>query len=285
MRSKRLADSGSIPCVDHKDEATQMSVIRRKTAASRLRLGLGAAAWLDWPAWSPRAANLRPLRLRRPRRRRPRCPRPPGCTSDETGGNVDVVDPETAQLVAHIAVGKRPRGIKISRDRTRLFVALSGSPIAGPGVDESKPPPGDRSADGIGVVDLATQKLLRVLPSGQDPEAFDVSLDGSTIYVSNEETSEMSMVDVATAAIKGKVPVGAEPEGVGVTPNGKEVWVMSEEDSALFVVDSAAGKMIAKMARRAVPAGSSSPPTARRRLRRTKRAARWACSTRSRTNR
>ena len=46
-----------------------------------------------------------------------------------------------APFRAAIAVGKRPRGIKLSRDGTRLFVALSGSPMRRPGVDESKLPP------------------------------------------------------------------------------------------------------------------------------------------------
>src|SRR6185503_17482819 len=58
--------------------------------------------------------------------------------SDETGGAIIVVDPEGKKVIERIAVGKRPRGLKVSRDGTKLYVALSGSPIAGPGVDESK---------------------------------------------------------------------------------------------------------------------------------------------------
>ena len=41
-------------------------------------------------------------------------------------------------------LGKRPRGIRVSPDRTQLYIALSGSPISPPGVDESKLPPPDR---------------------------------------------------------------------------------------------------------------------------------------------
>src|ERR1700752_2996567 len=96
-------------------------------------------------------------------------PKPAGprlYVSDETGGAVVVIDTASAQVVERIAVGKRPRGIRVSRDGTQLLVALSGSPIAGPGVDESKLPPADRAADGIGVVDLATQELVRNLPGG-----------------------------------------------------------------------------------------------------------------------
>ena len=83
--------------------------------------------------------------------------------SDETGGAVVVIDATSGQILERIAVGKRPRGIRVSRDGTSVLVALSGSPIAGPGVDESKLPPADRAADGIGVVDLATRKLVRTL--------------------------------------------------------------------------------------------------------------------------
>ena len=55
--------------------------------------------------------------------------------------------------------GKRPRGIRLSRDGSQVFVALSGSPIAPPGVDESTLPPADKKADGIGIVSLKDLKL------------------------------------------------------------------------------------------------------------------------------
>src|SRR6186997_2076245 len=86
--------------------------------------------------------------------------------SDETGGIVVVIDPAAGQVVDRIAVGKRPRGIRLSRDGKELLVALSGSAIGGPGVDESKLPPPDRTADGIGIVDLSTHKLVRKYQSG-----------------------------------------------------------------------------------------------------------------------
>jgi len=68
--------------------------------------------------------------------------------TDEEGGLVVAVEPRRAQVVARIPVGKRPRGAKVSRDGKQLFVALSGSPRGGPGIDESTLPPPDRGADG-----------------------------------------------------------------------------------------------------------------------------------------
>ncbi len=158
--------------------------------------------------------------------------------SAEDSGEVVVVDPTSAQVTARIAVGKRPRGIRVSRDGRRLFVALSGSPRGGPNVDESTLPPADRAADGVGVVDLASKKLERTLPSGQDPESFDLSLDGKTLYVSNEETAQLSVLDVEAGKIVRQVAVGKEPEGVTLRPDGRAVYVTSEADSVVSAVDT-----------------------------------------------
>ena len=64
-------------------------------------------------------------------------------------------------------------------------------------------------------------KLLRTLESGQDPESFDLSRDGKTLYVSNEETAEMSVLDLASGKVKHKVPVGHEPEGSPCAPTAR----------------------------------------------------------------
>jgi YVTN family beta-propeller protein len=172
---------------------------------------------------------------------------PPGLlyVSDEEGGVVLAINPSAATIVTRIPVGKRPRGLKLSRDGKWLYVALSGSPRGGPGVDEAHLPPPDRSSDGIGVVDLATNRLVETLPSGQDPESFDLSPDGKVLYVSNEETAEMTALDVSTRAIRGKVNVGHEPEGVAVRPDGKVVFVTSERDAVVTAVDTATLTVVA----------------------------------------
>jgi YVTN family beta-propeller protein len=167
--------------------------------------------------------------------------------SAEDGGEVAVVDPDKGEVVARIPVGKRPRGMRISRDGKLLYVALSGSPRGRPGVDESKLPPPDRSADGIGVVDLKARKLLRTIASGQDPEAFDLSRDGKLLYVSNEETAEMSVVDLHAGKVTTKIPVAEEPEGVTFAPDGKLVYVTSEQTNQVFAVDAKKHAVVARI--------------------------------------
>lgn len=158
--------------------------------------------------------------------------------SDETGGNIVVIDAASGEILQRVAVGKRPRGIRVSRDGSHLLVALSGSPIAGPGVDEDSLPAPDRSADGIGIVALPAMTVTKVLRSGQDPETFDTSLDGRTVFVSNEDAAKMTAIDIESGKVLAEVPVGGEPEGVKVRPDGRVVYVTCEETSEVYAIDT-----------------------------------------------
>lgn len=164
--------------------------------------------------------------------------------TNEASGDLSVIDPIRHEVVATVKLGKRPRGIHASPDGKTIYVALSGSPMAPPGVDESTLPPPDRSADGIGVFDVDSHKLLRVIPSGSDPEEFDLSKDGRLLFVSNEDAAKASIVDIAAGKVIYDLPVGEEPEGVTTSPDGKHVYVTSENEAAVFVIDTAAGKVI-----------------------------------------
>src|SRR5258708_12932462 len=113
-------------------------------------------------------------------------------------GTLTVIDAATQAVIATAALGKRPRGIQVSPDRTSLYVALSGSPPAPPGVDEKTLPPPDRSADGIGEIDVATNAVKRIIHAGNDPEQLAVSADGTRLYVANEDAAQLSVVDLAS---------------------------------------------------------------------------------------
>src|SRR5258706_328506 len=167
--------------------------------------------------------------------------------TNERGGDLSVVDVATKKVLATIALGKRPRGSALSPDGALLYVALSGSPIAGPGVDESTLPPPDKRADGIGVVDLKARKFLRLMPGGSDPDRVAVSADGKWLYVANEDVGQASVVNAENGDVVATVKVGGEPEGVNVSPDGKMVYVTSEEDSAVFVIDAIKPRLVRKV--------------------------------------
>ena len=162
--------------------------------------------------------------------------------SNEASGDMTIVDPGQPEVVATIKLGKRPRGIHAFGNL--LYVALSGSPFAPPGVDESTLPPPDKSADGIGVVDLRQNKLTDKIQAGSDPEQFALSSDGRILYASNEDAGALSIVELSSGKIIAVLPVGEEPEGVTLSPDGKFVYVTSENDGTVSVVDTAAAKVV-----------------------------------------
>jgi PQQ-dependent catabolism-associated beta-propeller protein len=172
--------------------------------------------------------------------------------TNEDGESVSVLDTDKAEVIATVNVGKRPRGMKLSRDGKELFVAVSGLPKCPPSVpdEECAKLKRDLTADGIAVIDTATLKLSRLLKSGSDPEQFDLSHDGKQLFIANEDTGTLTVVGIASGAIDATVPVGKEPEGVRVTPDGRWIVVTSESGNAIYVIDARTLKMV-----KSVPVG------------------------------
>ena len=169
--------------------------------------------------------------------------------TNEGSEELTIIDTRTDSAVATIPVGTRPRGVRVSRDGKTIFVALSGSPRCPPTMPdaECEKLKADKSKDGIAVVDAASRKVTRVLPGGSDPETFDISRDGATLFVSNEDAGTASIVDIASGKIRSTVPVGKEPEGVRVQPDGKAVWVTGETDHNVTIVDTETGKVLGQV--------------------------------------
>src|SRR5918993_496347 len=142
--------------------------------------------------------------------------------TNEDSQELTVIDTRSDSVVSTIPVGTRPRGVRVAPDGKTVFVALSGSPKCPPTMpdEECEKLKADKSKDGVAVVDVAQRKTTRVLPGGSDPEAFDISEDGSTLFVSNEDAGTASIVDIASGKVRSTVAVGKEPEGVRIQPDG-----------------------------------------------------------------
>lgn len=156
--------------------------------------------------------------------------------SQETAGQIAVIDPARQVEIGRIAIGKRPRGLVASPDHKTLYVAVSGSPIGGPGVDESTLPPPDKAADGIAVVDLASRQVLGTLRGVSDPEQIAISPDGKRLYISSEDAGELLVLDTQ-GNVLARLAVGAQPEGVALSPDGKTLLATAEEANSVTVVD------------------------------------------------
>ena len=167
--------------------------------------------------------------------------------TNEFSGDLSIVDGSTGQVQGTYPLGKRPRGIKLSPDGRVLYVALSGSPVAPPGTDESKLPPPDASADGIGMFDIASRKMVGVVRGIANPEQLAVSR-GGLIYAGSEAASAVLILDPQTLKAVGSIPVGDEPEGVALSPDERFLYVTVEGENKLAVIDVATRRVIAKVA-------------------------------------
>jgi len=193
--------------------------VPRRAPAARAAAALLAGTWL---ALAPAAQAARAY------------------VSNEDDGTVTVVDTESLTALATLPVGKRPRGLALSRDGGRLYVALSGLPKCPPPMtdEDCAKLPRDRGADGIAVIDTATLRSLPTLHGVSDPERVDASRDGHTLFVSEEDAAQLAVLDLTRALVRARTPVGREPEGVRVSPNGEWVLVTSEEANTLAIIDA-----------------------------------------------
>ena len=115
--------------------------------------------------------------------------------------------------------------MQLTADRNQLLVACS---------DDNR----------IVVWDIATRKVVDKLNVGDDPEMFDISLDGRMLYASNEEDATLTAYDLVARKKAFEVKVGGEPEGVKVSADGKTVYVTSEVANMVHVIDVASRKVL-----------------------------------------
>lgn len=143
--------------------------------------------------------------------------------SNERGDSISVIDGETLEIETTIEVGKRPRGLALSHDGLKLYVAVS-------------------EEDKIKVIETETLKIIKEFEAGSDPETFAVHPNGY-LYVSNEDDAKATVFDPETGKKIIEIPVGLEPEGVTISKNGKYVIVTSESSNMLHVIKTPENKI------------------------------------------
>ena len=110
-----------------------------------------------------------------------------------------------------------------SPDGTRVYVSMRGG------------------QNRVAVFDVGTNTVVTEIPlGGSNPGAIAVSPDGSTLYVLNESTDDISVIDTGTLAETATIAVGDEPRFVLFSADGTRAYVSTRGLSdSLYVIDTA----------------------------------------------
>src|SRR5262245_18261424 len=66
------------------------------------------------------------------------------------------------------------------------------------------------------------------------------------IFVTNEESNDLTVIDGKTLAVETTIPVGQRPRGIGLSPDHKELYVAVSEEDSIAVVDPESLKVLRK---------------------------------------
>lgn len=177
-------------------------------------------------------------------------------------GSVTIIDLHTAKAVATIAVGKTPHNARFTADSKLAYVALQGAgAVAIVDLQTLKktgefPVPGlphphnlDLSANGkilwirglvakVAAVDLATHKVLAVIPVGLGHGGIDVVPGGRYVFAGAIADHSVDVIDPKTFKVIKRIDVGQGPHGVRASRNGRWVYAGVTGTSKIAVIDT-----------------------------------------------
>ncbi len=99
--------------------------------------------------------------------------------SSEKDAGIYVLDGNSYQVIKKIGTAARPRHLQFNPERTRIYAAC-----------------GD--GDAIDVIDVDRLELVDRIAGIEDPELFDLSADGKTMYISLEDDAKLGILDLET---------------------------------------------------------------------------------------
>lgn len=146
--------------------------------------------------------------------------------TNEGSSDVTIADATDGRRLATIPLAERPRGIHLSPDGRRAWVALS---------DESPTEEGD--GDAVAVIDVREGKVVARHAAGSDPEQFVVNGAGTLMVSANEDAGTATVTDLRRDSVIATLLVGIEPEGVAMSPDGRVAYVTAETSNTVSAID------------------------------------------------
>lgn len=181
--------------------------------------------------------------------------------ANEGGASVSVVDLDSYSVVATIETDEMPHNIRFSDDGKVAYVTLQGG--AGLGVIDTAtrkvvkviPIPGlvgphnlDLSKDGktafvrdtsnsVGVLDLASGEVKKVIQVGQGHAGIDVTPNGKYAATGAIADDIVTIIDTDTLEVIKQIKVGFGPHGVRASKDNRWLYVVVTADNKFVVID------------------------------------------------
>jgi YVTN family beta-propeller protein len=174
---------------------------------------------------------------------------------------IDIYDATTLALLHRVPARSMPSHIDYSPDSATVFVSLQGtnrliairttdgtiawnarvcSTPAGVMWQHGEILVGCMGEAHIAVVDPATGRVTRVIPTGRGAHTMFLSPDGKLIYATNRVEGSISVIDADTLTVKRTLDVPGGPDDIDFAPDG-HLWAALRFAQSVAVIDPSTG--------------------------------------------
>jgi YVTN family beta-propeller protein len=125
--------------------------------------------------------------------------------TNNSSGDISVIDLETNLVTNTISVGMEAWGIALSPDNSTAYVVVN-------------------SLNVVKVIDLSNLTVTSTISVGSSPVEIVLTPDGTYAYVTNFGSATVSKINLANNVVDSNISVGTWPRGIAINPAGTKVY-------------------------------------------------------------
>ncbi|MFZ2146766.1 MAG: c-type cytochrome [Sedimentisphaerales bacterium] len=104
----------------------------------------------------------------------------------------------------------------------------------------------EATAEQVAVFDIASGKVSKVIPVGENPVGLAISADGSRLYVTSAvPEGKVQVIDVGGGKVTDIIAVGHTPVAVAGSPDGRTLYVCNQFNNNIGIINLGSKKQVA----------------------------------------
>ena len=141
--------------------------------------------------------------------------------ANATARTVKVINTDSNQVIATVAVQTSPSAIAVSPDGKSVWVANSGSRT-------------------VQRIDTQSNTVVATVTVGTTPTAL--AVNGDSVWVANAGSNSVSRISMATNTVVATTTVGSAPSALAVS--GDKVYVANKNSNSISVINTATNQVV-----------------------------------------